>query len=171
MHNASPGGQLRGGHHVAMIYYVLNNGVTRHYPKSEVLPGVADRLRSLLPTGGQLPRPFNAFRVETAHLYGGALFILWQETQAVTVSGLAWTHTGADEIWRCLESLYYDVSDRHPACMAADHVPTCPIETPWLGLIFLPASGIAAHGQVAWFGEFTRCLAWSIVLQRSPLIR
>ncbi len=151
-----------------MTYYVLNHGVKFDYPRAEIRPGVIERLRFLLPNGGQLPRPFDRFHVEAAHLDGGSLFTLWRETQSVTISGLAWTQNGAAEIWECLESVYYDVSDRYPSWMAAEHVPTCPEALPWLASVYLPASPITAQDRTEWSGDFNRCFGWAVALERKP---
>lgn len=122
-----------------IIQYVLNTGYELEFTEKAVAPQVIDRLRPLTRHGGPLPHPFDDFKVEVAHTHGGALFTLSRGTSPVTTSGLAWTEAGAVEIWKYLEGLYLDLSDRFRRLMAAEHAPTRTSELPWLGVVYFLA--------------------------------
>lgn len=136
------------------------------FTRAQVKNGVIQQLWPLAVKGGLLPAPYSDYRIEIAHSVGDALFSIWRMSYPITTCGVAWTQSGAVELWGVIEELYYSLSDRYLNLMAAEHAPVQPDELPWLGVVFLPAFPLATDGRLFWLGDFHRCLAWTILLVR-----
>ena len=148
-------------------FYTLNTGERRSSSPQGIQAETLSLLRPLLRHSGRLPWPFHRFELEVNQTRGGALFTLRTGLRPVCLSGLAWTSAGADEIWRNLEDVYFDVSDRCCVSMAAQHVPSQPGRLPWLGTVLLAGFRSSEVGQAGWISAFYICLGWTLLLEQN----
>jgi hypothetical protein len=70
---------------------------------------------------------------------------------------------GEAEAWPAIEKLYLDLSDSRPELVAPGKEAEKPSSLPWLAVVVLPFILNQSHDDVAWLGDFERCMAWAIL--------
>ena len=122
-----------------MIHYRFNSGDLNEWELS--FPS-KKTLATLIPLienrGGPLPKPLTAYRCETVIDNGCAVFTIFQDERPLLNCGLAWTESGADEVWPELERLYLGSTDK-VFFTGLNARPRRPVTIPWLAeILFIP---------------------------------
>ena len=150
------------GRFIPMIHYTMNTGHAADSPRSGVGHEAVATLAPLLKRGGGAIPGCAPFRFTTTQDDGAAVFTVWRGQEPLVTCGLAWTDADAG-IWRVLEELYLELTDKHPRMMAPAQIPEKPGALPWLGVVLLPALLNQRPADVGWLGDFERSLAWTIL--------
>jgi len=149
-----------------MRHVTLNTGHTRESPRSEVGAEAIRALRPLVHEGGGEVPGFPGYRLTITREKRLALYTVvristprapWPhpETPIITC-GLAQDESDSPRLWKLLRALHHEVWRRH----AVSHRPR---SIPWLGIVILPGLTLLRSKDVAWLGDFERCLAWTLV--------
>ena len=104
--------------------------------------------RSLLPDGGQIPN-FSAFRVEIV----GPAFTVFRGREPLVSCAVG---VGPDERWQLL----VDLQKRFAPIAVQDPKRG----TRWLAVAILPPLALVARDDIAWLGDFERCMAAAMLL-------
>ena len=145
-----------------MIHLTLNTGHVSESPRESVGP---EAISALLPIvrGGNIPGQFSAFRVEVGRGSGCATFSLHRGQDILVMCGVAWTQSGASEVWPALEKLYFQLAETPIKCIMSDACPEMPSSLPWLGVVMLPSLVMAPRSDIGWIGDWERCFAWTLI--------
>ena len=97
------------------------------------------------------------------------MFTVWRAVAPVVTCGLAWTVEGEAETWPDIERMYLNFSDKWPTMFEAAKAPEKPDHLPWLAVLLWPWIVYQSRDDVSWLGDFERCMAWTILAERSGL--
>ncbi len=101
-----------------MIHLLINTGVSRVVPISEIRPEALATLRPLLDGGdlGAVMAGLSQFRISVDRQAGAAAFtIIQNDEQVLSVSMCAWDARLAAGAWELIEKTYLDLSDKYPS--------------------------------------------------------
>jgi hypothetical protein len=149
-----------------VIHYTLNTGHSVEQPRSAIGPEAIEALHPLAEHGGAIPG-CAPFRVTVTQGPGSAVFTVWRGKEPIITCALAWTAEGEAEAWPAIEKLYLDLSDCHPQLLAPAREASKPASLPWLAVVVMPFITNQIREDVSWFGDFERCMAWTILEERS----
>jgi len=149
-----------------VIQYTLNTGHSVDQPRSAVSTEAIEVLRPLLDGGGAIPG-LAPFKVSVTPGDGSAVFTVWRGHEPIVTCAVAWTAEGEAQAWPAIESAYFRVSDQLPQLMAPGEAAEKPDLLPWLAVVIWPAILSQARNDVAWLGDFERCMGWTILEERT----
>jgi hypothetical protein len=149
-----------------VIHCTVNTGHSVEQPRSAIGPEAIEALQPLAEHGGAIPG-CAPFRVTVTQGPGSAVFTVWRAKEPVVTCGLAWTADGEAEAWPAIEKLYLDLSDSRPELVAPGKEAEKPTSRPWLAVVLLPFIVNQSRDDVSWLGDFERCMAWTILEERS----
>lgn len=172
-----------------MTHYTLNTGHAVASPRSGVSREAIEALQPLIERGRPMPGypslieqggpiPGRApWRVTIRRCTGGATFEVWRNSypfflgpEMIIECGLAWTAEGEAAVWPAVEKIYLGLSDEHPQLFAPAKESCKPASLPWLAVVVMPFITNQIREDVSWFGDFERCMAWTILEERSGLL-
>lgn len=144
-----------------MIHVTIATGDTRRSPRSEVSADAIAAVAPLLHEGGEITIPDRGGRFSVRWTappgLGACLFTIAADGAPVVTCGVAREEQASRDLWQQLVTMHERVMG--PLGAAARRIALT--ETPWLGVVLLPGVADLAPEDIAWLGDFERCLAWA----------
>ena len=138
-----------------MEFLMLNTGHVMHADRADIDDASLVTLAPMVKRGGQLPAPFDAFRINVTHVRGGAVFTVWRGDEMLMTCGVAFTKDGANEVWPALAGICAEITP--------DSAPREPEALPWLSAVLLPNIVATTQDEIARLGNFMPHFAFAII--------
>ena len=149
-----------------MIHITLNTGHSCVSPRGEVDQRVIRALSGLVSAGGGPIPGLSPWRVTIHQHPGGWSFDLARGQEVALFCVLAHDPEHGRDLWEGIERVYFTIAEQVPQMLVpgVNAAPEMPSSTPWLAVLILPSGLLAtAASDISWFGDFERCLAWTLL--------
>ena len=149
---------------LGLAHYTVNSG---HLTYSRGVPSwVIDLLRPLVAVGGPIPN-CPLFTVSLTYFAGGSVFNILKRDVIVASCVVAFSADGEKEAWLRTEELNQQAVSSPVQYFGINPCPTMPKRSPWLSVVLWPALSSVSQEEIARFGDFEKCMAWTILAERA----
>ncbi len=146
-----------------LFHLTVNTGDAVDQDPGDVSDDAISALVPLVKRGGPLPAPLGAFRVEIVRetIVPAAVFKVHRGPDLIMVCWLCWDIAVGEAIWGEVFDTYLKVTALLPEVPAESAA--MPDSIPWLAVMLLPGITQQTQDNIAWLGDFERCMAFAIL--------